>query len=177
MVRTVVPERNAKQVSRAGECSGTAAGASPRPTVRKWGGDIRGSDRCLAEKENTIQRSKRLNRNKPPLVLPKSWENQRGSLYYKADRKQKERSLRISLLVREAGVEPARPCEHRHLKPASLPIPPLAQAADVLSFRTGCILPRRRSDVNRKNENKMERGGETPWNFSETPRAKGANFD
>ena len=30
-------------------------------------------------------------------------------------------------LVREAGVEPARPCEHWHLKPASLPIPPLAQ--------------------------------------------------
>ena len=40
----------------------------------------------------------------------------------------KERFFRISLLVREAGVEPARPCEHRHLKPASLPIPPLAQA-------------------------------------------------
>ena len=32
----------------------------------------------------------------------------------------------MSFLVREAGVEPARPCEHRHLKPASLPIPPLA---------------------------------------------------
>ena len=30
-------------------------------------------------------------------------------------------------LVREAGVEPARPCEHWHLKPASLPIPPLAR--------------------------------------------------
>ena len=30
-------------------------------------------------------------------------------------------------VVREAGVEPARPCEHWHLKPASLPIPPLAQ--------------------------------------------------
>ena len=29
--------------------------------------------------------------------------------------------------MREAGVEPARPCEHWHLKPASLPIPPLAQ--------------------------------------------------
>ena len=29
-------------------------------------------------------------------------------------------------VVREAGVEPARPCEHWHLKPASLPIPPLA---------------------------------------------------
>ena len=32
-------------------------------------------------------------------------------------------------LVREAGVEPARPCEHWHLKPASLPIPPLAHTA------------------------------------------------
>ena len=30
-----------------------------------------------------------------------------------------------SFLVHEAGVEPARPCEHWHLKPASLPIPPL----------------------------------------------------
>ena len=29
-------------------------------------------------------------------------------------------------LVREVGVEPTRPCEHWHLKPASLPIPPLA---------------------------------------------------
>ncbi len=37
------------------------------------------------------------------------------------------------LLVREAGVEPARPCEHWHLKPASLPIPPLAQVVDCLS--------------------------------------------
>ena len=33
-------------------------------------------------------------------------------------------------LVREAGVEPARPCEHWHLKPASLPIPPLAQVVE-----------------------------------------------
>ena len=32
-------------------------------------------------------------------------------------------------MVREAGVEPARPCEHWHLKPASLPIPPLAHLA------------------------------------------------
>ena len=37
------------------------------------------------------------------------------------------------LLVREAGVEPARPCEHWHLKPASLPIPPLAQVVGYLS--------------------------------------------
>ncbi len=33
------------------------------------------------------------------------------------------------IMVREAGVEPARPCEHWHLKPASLPIPPLAHGA------------------------------------------------
>ena len=26
------------------------------------------------------------------------------------------------------GLEPTRPCEHRHLKPASLPIPPLVQS-------------------------------------------------
>ena len=35
--------------------------------------------------------------------------------------------------MREAGVEPARPCEHWHLKPASLPIPPLVQVAVSLS--------------------------------------------
>ena len=41
--------------------------------------------------------------------------------------KQKRTSKRMSFfVVREAGVEPARPCEHWHLKPASLPIPPLA---------------------------------------------------
>ena len=37
-------------------------------------------------------------------------------------------------MVREAGVEPARPCEHWHLKPASLPIPPLAQAVELCCF-------------------------------------------
>ena len=37
-------------------------------------------------------------------------------------------------MVREAGVEPARPCEHWHLKPASLPIPPLAQAVELRCF-------------------------------------------
>ena len=31
-------------------------------------------------------------------------------------------------LVHEVGLEPTRPCEHRHLKPASLPIPPLVQS-------------------------------------------------
>ena len=42
-------------------------------------------------------------------------------------------------LVREAGVEPARPCEHWHLKPASLPIPPLAHIRRCFSARK--ILP------------------------------------
>ena len=37
-------------------------------------------------------------------------------------------------MVREAGVEPARPCEHWHLKPASLPIPPLAQVVELRCF-------------------------------------------
>ena len=27
--------------------------------------------------------------------------------------------------MQEMGLEPTRPCEHRHLKPARLPIPPL----------------------------------------------------
>ncbi len=29
--------------------------------------------------------------------------------------------------MHEVGLEPTRPCEHRHLKPASLPIPPLVR--------------------------------------------------
>ena len=39
--------------------------------------------------------------------------------------KKNEHTFVCSFLVHEAGVEPARPCEHWHLKPASLPIPPL----------------------------------------------------
>src|SRR5690606_32352086 len=31
-------------------------------------------------------------------------------------------------VVREGGLEPPRPCGHWHLKPARLPIPPLARA-------------------------------------------------
>ena len=42
-------------------------------------------------------------------------------------KKTSEQSGLCSDVVREAGVEPARPCEHWHLKPASLPIPPLAR--------------------------------------------------
>ena len=41
-------------------------------------------------------------------------------------------------LVREAGVEPARPCEHWHLKPASLPIPPLARTFGAVSAQVVC---------------------------------------
>ena|GEM_PF-3542191 len=40
-------------------------------------------------------------------------------------------------LVREGGVEPPRPCEHWHLKPASLPIPPLAQVVVIRHFLPG----------------------------------------
>ena len=36
--------------------------------------------------------------------------------------------------MHEAGVEPARPDEHWHLKPASLPIPPLVHLAGVEDF-------------------------------------------
>ena len=42
----------------------------------------------------------------------------------------------VLFLVREAGVEPARPCEHWHLKPASLPIPPLAHPYCFAPFRS-----------------------------------------
>ena len=36
-------------------------------------------------------------------------------------------------IVQEAGLEPARYCYHRHLKPARLPIPPLLRTNDILS--------------------------------------------
>ena len=42
-------------------------------------------------------------------------------------KRRSKRYIVCSDVVREAGVEPARPCEHWHLKPASLPIPPLAR--------------------------------------------------
>ena len=58
-----------------------------------------------------------------------------------------QQKLWLFLLVREAGVEPARPCEHWHLKPASLPIPPLAQVAQQL-ISAGLILSRRTAFVN-----------------------------
>lgn len=34
---------------------------------------------------------------------------------------------RTRIVVREEGLEPSHPYGHRHLKPARLPIPPLAQ--------------------------------------------------
>ena len=60
---------------------------------------------------------------------------------------QNKKDIRTDVLfvVREAGVEPARPCEHWHLKPASLPIPPLARGLEctVCSVHEICyhILP------------------------------------
>lgn len=63
--------------------------------------------------------------------------------------KQKRTSKRMSFfVVREAGVEPARPCEHWHLKPASLPIPPLALGWFALSFSASIILPQPIPPVN-----------------------------
>ena len=50
--------------------------------------------------------------------------NERAPAFYK--KRRSKRYEACSDVVREAGVEPARPCEHWHLKPASLPIPPLA---------------------------------------------------
>ena len=46
-------------------------------------------------------------------------------MYCVPEKKKNEHTFMCSFLVHEAGVEPARPCEHWHLKPASLPIPPL----------------------------------------------------
>ena len=51
-----------------------------------------------------------------------------GALFC-AEINKKTTFFRMSSLVREVGVEPTRPCEHWHLKPASLPIPPLAHLA------------------------------------------------
>ena len=53
-----------------------------------------------------------------------------GALLLKIREKQKGHPLDVLFVVREAGVEPARPCEHWHLKPASLPIPPLARGLE-----------------------------------------------
>ena len=66
-----------------------------------------------------------------------------------SDKKRTPAQQMFFFLVREAGVEPARPCEHWHLKPASLPIPPLAHLANLsapLSARF--ILPCDSSFVN-----------------------------
>ena len=58
----------------------------------------------------------------------------------------------VLFVVREAGVEPARPCEHWHLKPASLPIPPLVHQDGVeesrSSFGASNTIPRLALEVN-----------------------------
>ena len=59
----------------------------------------------------------------PSIEIPKG-----GAGLRPAESTKKDTTYVVSFfVVREAGVEPARPCEHWHLKPASLPIPPLAQ--------------------------------------------------
>ena len=59
----------------------------------------------------------------PSIEIPKGGAGPRP-----AESTKKDTTYVVSFfVVREAGVEPARPCEHWHLKPASLPIPPLAQ--------------------------------------------------
>ena len=42
--------------------------------------------------------------------------------------------------MREEGLEPSHPCGHRHLKPARLPIPPLALTGAAKVSRTLCFL-------------------------------------
>ena len=67
-------------------------------------------------------------------------------------KKTSEQSELCSDVVREAGVEPARPCEHWHLKPASLPIPPLVHQDGVeevrSSFGASDTIARRKGNVN-----------------------------
>ena len=53
-------------------------------------------------------------------------------------------------IVQEAGLEPARYCYHRHLKPARLPIPPFLHflySSDSLSLTTS-IIPAFNPEVN-----------------------------
>ena len=44
-------------------------------------------------------------------------------------------------LVHEVGLEPTRPCEHWHLKPASLPIPPLVRGGCSVQRKTYITIP------------------------------------
>ena len=67
---------------------------------------------------------------------------------FRDKRKKKDTTLSCLSLVREAGVEPARPCEHWHLKPASLPIPPLARGVCAVLFSASSILPQSFASVN-----------------------------
>ena len=60
-----------------------------------------------------------------------------GALLLKIREKQKGHPMDVLFVVREAGVEPARPCEHWHLKPASLPIPPLARGLELRFVQRG----------------------------------------
>ena len=41
--------------------------------------------------------------------------------------------------MREEGLEPSHPCGHRHLKPARLPIPPLARGANRLARESALL--------------------------------------
>ena len=65
-----------------------------------------------------------------------------------SDKKRTPAQQMFFFLVREAGVEPARPCEHWHLKPASLPIPPLARGVCAVLFSASSILPQSFASVN-----------------------------
>ena len=42
-------------------------------------------------------------------------------------------------IMQEMGLEPTRSCDHRHLKPARLPIPPLLRTNDILSNVVGNV--------------------------------------
>src|SRR5690606_11804090 len=46
------------------------------------------------------------------------------------------RRIEASAFVREGGLEPPHPCEYWHLKPARLPIPPLARVSEIITAAT-----------------------------------------
>ena len=59
-------------------------------------------------------------------------------MFFSIGKKTSEQSSLCSDVVRLAGVEPARPYGHKHLKLASLPIPAQPQISG--SFRTAWLL-------------------------------------
>lgn len=84
----------------------------------------------------------------------------------------------LLFLVHEVGLEPTRPCEHRHLKPASLPIPPLVHSG---FYRKGYTITRE-GDLSRAIYKKMRifsfgAGGALPQHHVQQHHHREAGYD